>query len=98
LRGDSLQPLLRVEFLGVGADFGGAVGDRPVHPFAQSQAVSAGRFLRRLARVEINALDAPGNRLVHFCFPVDPPDKSSVRPAARTVPRLMRDGKRRPSR
>ena len=69
LRGHSLETLVRVEFLRVGAHLGCSVGDRPVHPFAQGQAVAASRFLRRLAYIEINALDAPGNRLVHFKLP-----------------------------
>ena len=83
LRGDGLEPLVGVEFLGADADFGGALGERPVHPFAQRDAVAAGRVLGGFPHVEVNAFDAPGNRFAHRCVPLDPPESGTFRGQAR---------------
>jgi hypothetical protein len=83
LRGDGLKPLVGVEFMGADADFGGALGERAVHPFAQRDAVAAGRVLGGFPHVEVNAFDAPGNRFAHRCVPLDPPESGTFRGQAR---------------
>ena len=83
-RGHRRDAVLAADLVLLDAEFGGMVGDHAVQPLAERLALATRRLARRLAGIEPDTIDVPGNSLVHR--PIrggqDPCWSEGMRPAA----------------